>query len=221
MFMTQELGYYFHPSPLAHLLWHVQLDVHIYHVPTERHFDPERVEFPVVGLDGRIEHVTITHGWSGTKQYQVCVGRILMHDRSHKVAEAYSFGGDLTISNQADFTVCTLTSAAPILDLVGPDSMAARLVSEFEGHLAKCRACWGNHPTAGEKKLVETDPLTLFSAGLNSLQQAYESIPADRRSHLIMEEEHEVHELIALLYAHNLWPDASLNLEGLFAPSAS
>ncbi|MEZ4645945.1 MAG: hypothetical protein R3E31_25035 [Chloroflexota bacterium] len=217
--MTQELGYYFHPSLYGHPLGHPQLDIHLYDAPTQRHFDPERAEFEVSGLDGRSEQLTISHGWSGAKAYRICAGRIYMHDHKDKVAEAFSFGGQLTITNRAGYTECALKSDAPILDLVTPGSMATRLVSEFEAHLAKCRAFWGQHPAICDKKLAELAPLTLFTAGLVSLQEAYEAIPAQRRSSDILEELHVVHEVIALLQTQDLWPDTAVNLETLLAPA--
>lgn len=218
LIMIRELGYYFHPSRFGHPLGHPQLDIHICQTPTQRHFDPERVDFMVAGADGRSEHLILTYGWSGPKMYRVCVGRIHMHDRKNKIAAAFSCGGHLAITNHHDYTECTLNSDAPILDLVTSGSLATRLVSEFEAHLAKCRALWGHHPTACEKILAELAPLTLFTTGLVSLQDTYTAIPAQRRSRDILEELHVVREVITLLQVHDLWPDTPASLETLFTP---
>ncbi|MBE2200003.1 MAG: hypothetical protein IAE79_15420 [Anaerolinea sp.] len=60
--------------------------------------------------------------------------------------------------------------------------------------------------------------MTLFTAGLVSLQHDYEAIPAPRRSSYILQELHVIHETITLLQAHDLWPDAPASLETLFTP---
>ncbi|MCA9933230.1 MAG: hypothetical protein KC415_04870 [Anaerolineales bacterium] len=217
--MDIELGYHFYPSEIGHPMAHSRLDISLFAHPTQRHYDPERADFRVMGLDGGREHLTLSHNWHGPRDYRVCAGRILLHDRKGKLVEAFSFGGKLTIINQDDLTLCTLTSTAPILNLVTSQTAVTRLVSEFEALLARQEAAWVHHPFAFQKKLASLEPDRLFAAGLLSMSHAYAEIPPNARNGNIREEDHIVHELIAALKKHSLWPADLQNLETLLAES--
>jgi len=213
--MNVELGYHFYPSEMGHPLAHSRLDISLFAHPTERHYDPERADFQVAGLDGGREHLAITYNWHGSKSYRVCVGRILLHDRKGKLVEAFSFGGELTITNEEDLTLCVLTSTAPILNLVTPQTAATRLVGEFEAVLARQEAVWGHHPHTFQKKLASLDPHTLFVAGLVSMSHAYTDIPPAARNGNVREEDHIVHEMMSAMKGHGSWPTEAQDLQTL------
>ncbi len=217
--MTRDIGFFFYPSTEGYPLGYPQLEIHLYDDPTQRHYDPERADFVVAGLEGGRERLTISHGWHGPKSYRACLGRIMLHDRKGKVVEAFSFGGQLTIANQEGVTICTLVSDAPILDLVTPQNITTRLVSEFEALLARLQASWKQHPAAFFRKLAYLGPQTLFIAGLVSMAQAYEEIPRSARNGNIREEDHVVHEAIDVLKKQDLWPAEPASLEDLLASS--
>ncbi len=215
--MTEDIGFHFYPPPTEYPFGHRRLEIHVYGQPTLHHYDPERVDFFVVSLDGGREKLTVSHGWQGLKSYQVCLGRITLHDRKGKVVEAFSFGGDLTITQEEDVIICNLISDAPILDLVTPQSINTRLAAEFEALLARLQATWKQHPAMFTQKLISLGPQTLFVAGLESLAHAYEEIPPAVRSGDIREEEHLVLQAISLLKKHDQWPADGMCLEDLLA----
>lgn len=212
-----DLGYRFYPSSWGLPLGYARLDVCLHAHPTQTHYDPERADFFVVGADGVREQLTVAYGWSGAKSYRACLGRILLHDRKGKVVEAFSFGGQLTITTQADVTTCILTSSAPIFDLVGPQTVAMRLVSEIEALLARWQACHHNGVTVA-RRLAKLDAYPLFIASLFTLAYNYERLPATMRHGYYQEEDHAVHEMIALLKKRVQWPADPPTLEELLEP---
>lgn len=100
--MTQDIGFRFYPAPTEYPFGHRQLEVHMVAQPTLHHYDPERVDFIIASLDGGRDKLTISYGWQGPRNYRVCLGRIALHDRREKVVEAFSFGGELTITQEED-----------------------------------------------------------------------------------------------------------------------
>lgn len=214
---TPNLGYRFYPSSWGLPLSYSRLDVCLHAHPTQAHYDPERADFFVVGAEGVREHLAIGYGCNGPKNYRVCLGRILLHDRKGKVVEAFSFGGQLTITNQADATTCSLTSNAPIFDLAGPETIAMRLVSEIEALLARWEACHRDGvPIA--RRLAKLDAYPLYIASLFTLAYNYERLPSAMRHGYYHNEDHAVREMIALLRKRVQWPADPPTLEELLEP---
>jgi hypothetical protein len=56
-----DLGYIFFPSELPHHPGHPRLDIILTEVPTERHFDPLKVQFQIVSPPNQANHLTIHH----------------------------------------------------------------------------------------------------------------------------------------------------------------
>lgn len=194
--MQHELGYYFHPSSWAHLPGHPQLDVHLYYHPTLRHYDPERADYPIVGSDGSLEKLHLTPNWRGSPNYRIGIGRIILHDRRGKIVEAFSFGGQLTITNQETYTLCTLTSPAPIWGLVTPYCIESDLASEVEALLARQEADWAVHHRPGfSRRLAQLDPWSLFMACLWSVEQALAEIPDSAQDDPMRQEEQVIHKI--------------------------
>jgi len=171
--MTDQPGYYYHPSKYTPQLGHPQLDIFLSDEPTERFFDAQRVEF-LVFENERSSILKVVHSqqsaiFSGT--YHVCAGRILIHDHAGDEAEGFSFGGGLEIVRSGDYTRCTLTSSAPIFSLsTDPQSVDEIIFSEIEAVLAEKRA--EIHKKSGAKfykQLCEIDPMKLCVATLNAM----------------------------------------------------
>ncbi len=171
--MTDQPGYYYHPSKYTPPLGHPQLDIYLVDEQTERFFDAHGVEFLVFEKE-RSSILKVVHSqqsgiFSGT--YHVCAGRILIYDHAGDEVEGFSFGGDLEIVWSGDYTRCTLTSSAPIFSLsTDPQSVNEIIFSEIEAVLAEKRA--ERHKKGGEKfykRLCEIDPMKLCVATFNAM----------------------------------------------------
>jgi hypothetical protein len=168
-----ELGYDFHPGTADRFPGHPQLDITLWEVPTQRHFDPEQVHFEITG-NGRPEKLTISHPWTGPRQFRVCAGRIYIDDRKHKRVEAFSFGGNLEITTQQALTICRLSSTAPIFDMVKLDSLSTIMAMEAEVLLAERRADWDpQHPHTFEQHLATAVPLQLYACCLTVMHEKF------------------------------------------------
>ena len=185
----EDFGYLF----LGETPWGVgvtTLEVHVVHLPTERHFDPNRIRFPIATVfEGiwSLEHLTVTHPWQQATTYQAAPGRIELRDRKDKVVEAFSFGGQLTVSRQPSFTRCVLHSYAPILELSesihsGPTTEVTLFIEELEALLARSRAQWGREAAGYETRLLSIEPQTLFAAGWMGIVRQLHAMPIHNRS---------------------------------------
>lgn len=176
--MDSELGYYFYPRRYPHSPGHPQLEVHIYATPTFRHFDPQHLHVPVTksmsqGAHGPIEQLVIPHPWSFANRYRVCPGALKILDRLGKSVDAFSYGGTLSIRGQDDYTICSIESPAPILEIGEESAVATILAEESEILLAERRAAWSKERDF-EERLGEVDPLELYIASLDFLRKKYD-----------------------------------------------
>lgn len=173
-----DLGYIFFPSELPHHPGHPRLDVILTKVPTERHFDPLKVQFQIVSSPNHVNHLTIHHPWTVGEKYRVAVGRIFIRDRIDKTVEAFSFGGELKIFSDQNRTICALTSPAPIFDLYTAHNLPMWLTAEAEILLAQQRALGLLHHDAEfDTHLSSLDPLLLYASCLQALQERSWPVP--------------------------------------------
>jgi hypothetical protein len=202
-----DLGYVFYPYKTIDHPGHPRLDVIISRKPTYRHFDPERVNFPVVSqTEDFVKHVVIRHPWTLKKRYRVCAGRIVLTDLQGKRIEAFSFGGDLQIVSDAEHTICVLQSRAPIFSLHALHDLPTWITVESEIILARQRAHWDpKHPHEFQTHLATLDPLLLYASCLQTIQ--------DKHCDLYLEEEeldhqglHFVQTEIHRLQENEEWP---------------
>lgn len=214
---AHNLGYVFYPARRPHAVGHPRLDIFLRTIPTRLHFDPERVEIPALLPAGNVEMLLLYHPWPGTQSYRVYPGRLIVRDRVNKEVEAFTFGGQLEIKTGEDFTVCTVTSEAPILDLGLGQSVAEMLAEEVEILFAEQRAAWGRNLDALEQRLAEIDPLTLYLACTHSLRERFRHYPAGEDElirhfqHLLNTERQQFEEIHPL-------PAQAATLEELLAP---
>ncbi|MBN1220229.1 MAG: hypothetical protein JXM69_14975 [Anaerolineae bacterium] len=156
------------------------LKINVYAIPTEKHFDPQQVNFPIFTADGRIEHLIVIHPWRQHTQFRVCVGRIAMRDRKEKIVQVATYGGNLTISCEETRTQCALVSPAPLIELIdeGPRSPETTLFNMIEALLAERRAELGYDNNVYQTHLAAVDPLMLFLAGLVTLEEKFAQTPS-------------------------------------------
>ncbi len=181
--MTQEternlpkIGYLYHYPRLDHPTEHFRLDIHVTSEPTGLHFDVLRVLIPTKTDTETIKLLKVTHPWPYEKSAGVAPGKIIMEDRVGKKEEAFTFGGQLTISNQDEQTSCILVSSAPILEISEAAPVHMHLAEEVEMILAEMQAKYSDHKEY-EQQLCKLDSLRLYSACLNTLLVKYENFP--------------------------------------------
>ena len=154
-------------------------------MPTDLHYDPERLIVPVIRQDGALQNTTISHPWRGGHQLRIGCGRIVIRDRKNKIVEAYSLGGDLAITVSPTCTHCRLTSLVPLFrlgfDNGSPENIAASVVDKFESLIAIKRVRWGADDMAFQQRLTSIDPADLYVAGLQSIRSELEHVPSNRR----------------------------------------
>jgi len=211
-----ELGYFFYPSEYPGLCdAHPRLDIHVYDQPTGRHFDPEWSSFWVAEPGGGLCQMVVSHPWHGGDCFRVCAGRIIMRDRKDKVVEAYSFGGELDLESTASSTICRLTSAAPIFELVGTHSFATILVSEFESLLARQHASCGTDDREFSARLASIEPPLLFAAGLTAIEERLDCLPQDAQDGLYAETLEVIRNTMRAMRQQDRWPASLPTLDSL------
>ncbi len=171
-----KIGYLYHYPRLDHPAENFKLDIFISSVPTEQHFDVEHVHFQIATPEDNLERLTVLHPWTYKNTAHVCAGVVIMEDRNKTKKEAFTFGGNLKITTQAEQTLCTLSSTAPILDISDASRMHRFLIDELEILFAERRAAFQNHHLY-EKKLIHADPLNLYLASLKYLIEKFENLP--------------------------------------------
>jgi hypothetical protein len=204
--MISELGYYFHPLPQPGTHAYSQLDINIYSDPTGKHFDPIRVHLFVFKADQDLERVTISHPWAGPSLLRVGPGRVILQDYRDKMVTAFSFGGEMEITNYSLYTSCQLTSPAPIIHLVQGQDTPTVLVTEFESFLARRRAEWAGNETGFEARLAKIEPLTLFVVGLATIKEHLQHVPPQLRGESYRQEAHAINEAIRTVQENGHWP---------------
>jgi hypothetical protein len=213
-----DLGYIFFPSELPHHPGHPRLDIILTEVPTERHFDPLKVQFQIVSPPNQANHLTIHHPWTAGEKYRVGAGRIFILDRIGKKVEAFSFGGALQIFSNQQRTICAHTSPAPILDLHATHTLPMWLASEVEILLAEQKAHWSpNQHDPFEVQLGKIDPLLLYTSCLQTLHQKSWPLHEDEYGTGL----HFVRNEIKRLQAAGQWPLLVLSMAQLLSVSQS
>ena len=208
-----KIGYLYHYPRLDHPTENFRLDIFISSTPTEEHFDVQHAHFQIKTPEESIEKLTVLHPWTLQKTARVCAGVVIMEDRNKAKKEAFTFGGDLKITSQAEQTICTLSSTAPILDISDASPMRRFFVDELEILFAERRAAFKNHRLY-EKALIHADPLELYLASLKYLIEKFEKFPHKNSTYrqflgFLYTERHRLH-------AAQIFMDAAPTLDDLF-----
>ncbi|MEJ2412194.1 MAG: hypothetical protein P8Y34_04255 [Anaerolineales bacterium] len=165
-----KIGYLFHHPNIGHANDKFRLDIYLSSETTELHFDVLRATFFIRSPRDTVTNLKILHPWNYEKTARVCPGPIIMEDRKGKKEEAFSFGGDLTITLKDSLTACSLVSNAPILHISGGTKMDELFVQEVEILLAEKRAKLSENRELRDL-YCRTDPLNLYIACLNGLKE--------------------------------------------------
>jgi len=171
-FQELSLGYVFHPDVDHGAIGYARLDVALRPKPTGLHFDPSAVIVKIVMPDGRVQASTI--GYRATRAIdanKLVAGRILLHDHRGKMVEAFSFGGEITVTTSLGVTICHITSPAPIIELTMDEPLPTLLVEEVETLLAHEHAVLDQQHVDFDSRLAQIDPVLLYCACLAELQK--------------------------------------------------
>lgn len=172
-----ELGYYLHPSDHPDDPGHPELEVNVVAVPEHQHYDARQVTFTIAHFGG-VSRLDIRHPWHNAR-YRVCAGAISLLDFVDKPVVMFSFGGDLSVSEDDLCTRCKLKSSAPILWLTEEALVSRLLAEECLSLLARRHAAWLNKPLEYEARLARVDPLQLCIACLDETRRLCERFPCD------------------------------------------
>lgn len=169
---SESLGYTLYPPAYPGSPGHPRLDVVLRDRPTGLHFDPEKLSLLVATSEHDIQHITITHPrYAESHQLQAVAGRMVLEDRVNKHVEFFTLGGPLIVSTEQSFTLCTLTSPAPIIELGLLRCVPEMLAEEIDALLARRRAFWEGHPREFDKRLIAAHPLVLYAACLVAFEE--------------------------------------------------
>ncbi|HRQ41759.1 MAG TPA: hypothetical protein PLD25_27880 [Chloroflexota bacterium] len=206
-----DLGYVFHPANGC--FGGTRFDVIMRALPTQRHYDPEKVQATIVRQSGT-ETVHL-HCTASPGQYRLCPGRIVLTDRVGKQVAAFCFGGELHIIHQPSETICVFQSPAPIVDLTVYHSANALFANEVEILLAQRRAAWNpQQPHRFEQHMAQVDPAVLYAACLEALAAKFATFPhlGDPVHHQFV---HNIQQEITDWQQDGRWPSAVPNLAEL------
>lgn len=204
-----DLGYWFEPLDDPDAPGYRALNVHVYHTPTGRHFDPDRVAFPTVDASGGLTTMTIVHPWRGRDQLRTAVGDIIIRDHRQKRVEAFTFGGQAALRVFPERTYCRFTSPVPIfrrspeISLEGSDQGSV-IAEEVEGLLARRRAAWRGDDVGFSRRLAAMDPTALCVASLKSLESYFAAMPMGQRGRHYHHVTRSLHRALAFLRAHGV-----------------
>ena len=168
--MPAPFEYIFYPSKYVPPLGHSQLDICLSTVSTQRFFDMTSVHLPAL-VDGHLELERVIHHGAAAQAQPICPGRIVMEAHNGDRAEAFSFGGEMTLEAHEDYTIGRITSPAPIFSL-GTDMLAPvrLMMDEVLALIAKERARRHNTGEAFWNRLAHLTPYQLFLVMLHTLQ---------------------------------------------------
>jgi hypothetical protein len=213
--LTANYGYFYHPPPGERLVGYPRLDFNLIAAPTGEHFDPQHATLYTITKQGRIESLTLSHPWHGSTRYQVCAGRVNLHDHSGENVAAYTLGGQLTLRDQGAYTHCSLTSPAPIIDLPHPGAISTLLASEIESLLAQRRAALRHQEGEFERRLATVEPLTLFVACLSTLEVKLCHLSAETHSQPYQDVLQLVRSNIHSLQKQGVWVEQLSTLDSI------
>jgi hypothetical protein len=185
-----QLGYTFKPLPISGHPGSRELEVIITEEPTLRHFDPDSVRATIITEDGFLATLITRHPWIGPPHYQYSAGLIRIGDRKNEVVDAYSMGGQLTITASGLKTSLNFISTAPIFPKLVPEQESFIIATQLEALLAERRAIWAFDPSKFEKRLSRLNPEDLYWLCVQELHQRY----ANREIH-----EHSIEVLSSFL----------------------
>ncbi|HSN78068.1 MAG TPA: hypothetical protein VL334_23590, partial [Anaerolineae bacterium] len=149
------------------------------------------------------------------QRYQSVLGRFYLLAHNGDMVVGMSLGGVLEVEAHDTYTLCRLTSPAPIFDIEESGGLVATLETEVEAELAKLRAEWKGSDAAFDCRLASLDPLTLFAASLSLLDDYLHNHPQTVMPDEVLVERTAVHQAIRTLQHAGQWPQPTPSLRGL------
>jgi hypothetical protein len=141
------------------------------------HFDPLQIRLPIAGESGGYNWGTIDHPYIGARRLHICAGPVDVMGYGEKRLEAFTFGGELVIQPEEEYTLATLDSEAPILVRVGSQMAAVFLMEEAELLLALRRGVWDEQSEEFDRRLLAAKPLELYYAFLQTIRVRMKALP--------------------------------------------
>lgn len=201
-----QLGYFFHHSNYSPPLGYEALTVYLANSHPDRYFDTQAAIFPVDDGD-RVRRLYLTHPPVLNRQsFQVVFGRFFVVAHNGDLVQGVSLGGALQIEVHDDHTACSLTSPAPIFALDSSAGQLSLLECKVEAELARLRAEWTGSDVGFDRRLGSLDPLTLFAASLNLLNDYLSNHPQVISPDEVQAEHTAVRRAIRTLKEAGQWP---------------
>jgi hypothetical protein len=220
-----RFGYFFHPSHYRPPLGFAALEVYPARSDPDRFFDTAAALFSVNNGE-KTTQVEIAHPFPQSPQrYQVVLGRYHLLAHNGDMVEGVTLGGVLEVETDPNYTRCLLTSPAPIFEIEERGGLVATLEVEIEAELARLRAEWPGSDAAFDCRLASQEPLTLFAASLNMLDDYLHNHPQAMTPDEVLAERTAVHQAIRTLQDAGQWPQPIPTLRELMGwsnlPAAS
>jgi hypothetical protein len=211
------LRYIFEPKAYQHAPGFPRLDIFLEDGSAQPETRSPSLEMDIADGIQPITRLTLHHGSAQGERYQVCAGRIVASDDRGDTMKLFTFGGDLCVRREDGFTVCTITSPAPILPLHlhQPCDISERLAEEVEVLLARRRAAWAIDPLAYQHRLVQADPRVLYQACLEKLCHQFRDFCLEAEHDFMLEFTHFLQSEIQTIQKMGGWPPNLCSLEKL------
>jgi hypothetical protein len=196
----QAYGYILAPARRSSEPGAAKLQIFLEAKPSSEHFDPKSVLISVLDERGGVTPISIEHPWASGRELRVCAGPFDLIDRKDKHVEGFTYGGELHIEVGETTTKLTLESPAPIL--VRPNHALANLLAEESEILLAKRRATVNDEEVVEQHLAEAEPLQLYKACLDELEERQQRLPPGddalmmKFKHMVKEERRAVEDLL-------------------------
>ena len=169
--LEQTMGYGFFERSRPTSPGYAKLRVSLRDKPGHGYYSPEFLRVSIMNKANMTEHLAISHPWKEMEFYQVSMDRVVLRDHEGRTIQTFTFGGELQIVDRQDYTLCTLTSPAPILELVEDLSISTLFTTETEAALTTRQLASETEPTIFEQWMAATTPLTLYAASLRMVKR--------------------------------------------------
>jgi hypothetical protein len=169
--LEQTVGYGFFERSRPTSPGYAKLRVSLCDKPGYGYYSPKFLRVSSINEANSMEHLTISHPWKDKESYQVMMDRVVLRDHEGRTIQAFTFGGELQIVERQDETLCTLSSPAPILELVEELSISTLFTTETEAALITHRLASEPKSTTLEQWMAATAPLTIYAACLQMVKR--------------------------------------------------
>ncbi|MBN1311219.1 MAG: hypothetical protein JXB30_07355 [Anaerolineae bacterium] len=168
--LERTVGYGFFERSRPTSPGYTKLQVLLCDKPGHGYYSPKFLRVSIMSKANMMEHLTVSHPWEEMESYQVTMDRVVLRDHQGRTIQAFTFGGELQVVNREDDTLCTLSSPAPILELVEDLSISTLFTTETEAALTTYRLAPETESTIFEQWMATNTPLTIYAASLQMVQ---------------------------------------------------